>query len=87
MTFFPIGIIPNFINEGNEFTSAEQALMAGKAVLFKDWNSFKLIMNSKNPAHIKQLGRRVKGFVESVWMSKREEMLLNILRAKFNQGS
>jgi len=45
----------------------EQYMMAEKAQLFNDNDIFQEIMNCKEPKKIKDLGRAVKNFNESIW--------------------
>ena len=49
------------------FNTAEQFMMASKAKLFEDEETFKKIMKSENPSEQKMLGRSVKNFDEEKW--------------------
>jgi len=57
----------NFEASGIKFNSAEQYMMYHKAQLFGDHQMAKKILESSNQARIKEYGRRVKGFDETVW--------------------
>lgn len=71
---------------GKYFTSIEQWIMYSKAVLFKDKSVASRIMQEIKPDVIKELGREVLMFSESIWQAKRYEILLQGLRAKFSQS-
>ena len=72
--------------ETHGFTSVEQWLMYNKAKLFKDTDSMKKVMLEIRPDIIKKIGRQVKDFDNSVWASKRYDILLEGLRLKFSQS-
>lgn len=57
----------DFKREHESFSCAEQFMMASKADLFSDSECKKKIMSSSDPRHIKQLGRAISPFDESVW--------------------
>lgn len=49
------------------FISAEQYMMWKKAFLFSDYKTAHKILDETEPKKIKQLGRMVVGFIESIW--------------------
>lgn len=49
----------------------EQYMMAKKAKLFQDEETLEKIMKSKHPKQIKDLGRQINNFDESVWTKNR----------------
>ena len=51
-----------FIVDGTTYATAEHWMMAKKALLFNDKESFDLISTAKTPAAAKKLGRAVKNF-------------------------
>lgn len=53
--------------DGLMYNCAEQYMMAQKAMLFKDEETFKKIMNTTNPKEQKALGRQVKNFIPLIW--------------------
>jgi ribA/ribD-fused uncharacterized protein len=53
--------------EGIMYNCAEQAMMAQKALIFKDQDIYAKIMSSDNPREQKALGRQVKNFNPKVW--------------------
>jgi ribA/ribD-fused uncharacterized protein len=69
------------------FSCAEQAMMLMKAELFGDVETAKKIMNTKDPARIKSLGRSVNNYVEDEWCKVREEITLQFLLRKFHQSA
>lgn len=54
-------------NEGVTYNCAEQYMMAKKALLFRDQETYKLIMDSSSPKEQQELGRKVKNFDQKVW--------------------
>lgn len=74
-----------FKYEGRNFHTSEQAIMYAKAVLFKDYEIAKKILNENNPNQCKKLGRQVKNFDENVWVKNREVIYKSVLIAKFSQ--
>lgn len=75
-----------FEMDGLVFNCSEQAMMYYKAMLFKDEETAKKIMESKDPWEQKRLGRKVVGFTDELWNANRMEIMVNILLAKFSQN-
>mmetsp|Transcript_41638 Transcript_41638/g.100283 ORF Transcript_41638/g.100283 Transcript_41638/m.100283 type:complete len:181 (+) Transcript_41638:94-636(+) len=71
---------------GFEYTTAEQGMMHGKALLFGDEEVGAQILATSNPRKIKQLGRAVRGFNENVWKENRETIVYQNNMAKFTQN-
>lgn len=69
-----------------EFNCAEQAMMYYKAILFNDDEAADKVMKTTSPREQKALGRSVKNFNQTVWESKREDIMFDILFAKFSQN-
>ena len=69
-----------------EYTCAEQAMMAFKAFLFKDYDTAKKIMATHSPAEQKELGKKVKNFDIPIWTEKSYDAVKEILHAKFSQN-
>lgn len=61
---------------GLEYNCCEQYMMAQKALLFEDEETFSAIMSSRGPGEQKALGRQVKGYNEDVWCAVREIIVL-----------
>lgn len=75
-----------FMEDGILYHTAEQYMMAGKARLFGDDSAFTRIMNARTPREYKRLGRSVKRYSESVWQTKRFEIVVNGNLLKFGQN-
>lgn len=69
-----------------KFSSAEQYMMASKALLFRDEKSYNLILETDNPRTQKQIGRQVKNFDEAIWKCCAKELVLRGNIAKFDQN-
>lgn len=74
-----------FIIDGRRYVSAEQYMMAQKALLFEDEESFKNIMASSKPKEIKSLGRKVKEFNPTKWNEEKYKIVREGNLAKFTQ--
>lgn len=68
-----------------DFTSAEMAMMAAKAVTFNDTESLSKILAASSPKEVKALGRGVKNFDQGVWEQKRYQIVVKTNLAKFSQ--
>ena len=75
-----------FSLNGVEYNCAEQYLMAAKAILFNDTNAHKQIMGTTSPAYQKSIGRKVKGFIVSVWEKRCRDIVYEANYAKFTQN-
>ena len=58
------------------FPSAEHWMMVQKALLFKDAEMAKEILEAEDMASVKALGRRVKNFEEDEWVGARRGLFL-----------
>ena len=76
----------SFSENGTEYTSAEQYMMAGKACLFGDSEIFKQILEIRDPKYIKALGRKVKNFDTEVWEASRLSIVKQGNLLKFSQN-
>ena len=54
-------------SSGLSFNCCEQWMMANKAILFKDVDTYDRIMNETHPKKQKDLGRKIKNYDEDVW--------------------
>ena len=68
------------------YKTAEQYMMAQKALLFKDNEIYKNIMNSNHPSEYKRLGRKIKNFNETIWNENKYNIVLKGNIAKFSQN-
>lgn len=78
--------ISPFIFNNIEYNCCEQYMMSEKAKLFNDDESYKLIMNAKEPKEHKKLGRLVKNFDEIKWNKYAEQIVFDGNYAKFTQN-
>ncbi len=67
------------------YTTAEQWMMAGKARLFGDDETLGEILATHDPATVKKLGRKVRGFDEAAWKQRRLDLVTEGNVAKFSQ--
>ena len=74
-----------FIIKGRRYNCAEQYMMAQKALLFEDEESYKKIIASSEPKEIKALGREVKGFDPVKWDEEKYRIVREGNFAKFTQ--
>ena len=58
-----------------------------RALHFNDLEIADRILSAKNPAEVKQLGYKVKGFRAAEWGKQKEKVMLELLRIKFKAGS
>ncbi|MCM3629347.1 NADAR family protein [Paenibacillus glycanilyticus] len=75
-----------FIVENEQYSFAEQFMMAEKARLFGDKEMLEAIMKSKHPKEMKAYGRAIKGFNNEVWESICYDIVLRGNLAKFEQN-
>ncbi|MEL7340872.1 MAG: NADAR family protein [Bacteroidota bacterium] len=75
-----------FIEDGIIYRTAEHYMMAGKAKLFGDGEIRSQIIESSSPGEAKKLGRKVKNFDQSLWESKRCEIVVRGNYLKFSQN-
>lgn len=90
-TFFWHGAFSNwymseFIIKGISYCCVEQFMMAQKALVFGDHDSYKLIMASRDPKEMKALGRGIKNFDGLKWHKVRKPIVKMAVMAKFRQN-
>ena len=71
---------------GVHYHTAEQYMMASKALLFEDEAIYHEIMNASDPKSYKSLGRKIRGFDAALWDSKKYEIVVKGNKAKFGQN-
>jgi len=72
--------------EEQEYSSVEQFMMFHKAIIFLDIESAKKIMGVDNVRKIKELGREVQNFDETIWKYYRSKIVFEGNKAKFTQN-
>lgn len=87
----PYGFLSNwylsdFSVEGIKFTSMEQYMMYKKAVLFDDSDIASEILNTDDVVLIKEFGRKVSNYNDSVWNGMRQVIIYKGLIEKFMQN-
>ena len=71
--------------DGIIYKTAEHWMMANKALLFDDLQTYHKIIAVNSPAEAKELGRQVLGFDEMVWGGARYDIVVKGNIHKFNQ--
>lgn len=72
---------------GQKYISCEQWMMANKAILFRDSETLKKILDCDDNRKIKNLGREIKNFNESVWTYYRMPIVIHGNMLKFSQNA
>ena len=75
-----------FIVDDIKYSTAEQFMMAQKALLFNDLDTYNKIIKTDNPSECKSLGRKVKNFNEEIWNENKYNIVLKGNLAKFSQN-
>lgn len=75
-----------FTVDGIEYHTAEQYMMAQKAVLFGDEKILAEIMAASHPKQYKDLGRRITGFKQDIWDKNCCDIVVKGNVAKFSQN-
>ncbi len=76
----------DFVVDGVKYWCTEQYMMAKKAELFGDTDIQRQIMTCDSQRDIKALGRKIRGFNDSVWFKHREKIVFDGNYAKFTQN-
>jgi ribA/ribD-fused uncharacterized protein len=71
---------------GTEYNCCEQYMMAQKALMFGDTESYRMIMSTGSPKDQKEIGRRVKDFDKTKWESFCRQIVYDANYAKFTQN-
>ena len=75
-----------FMAGGVEYKTAEQYMMAQKALLFDDKKIYEEIMAASHPNEYKKLGRKISNFNEEVWNTHKMQIVIQGNLAKFGQN-
>lgn len=75
-----------FVIEGIRYETAEQYMMAKKALLAGDLEHYILIMHEKDPAQCKKYGKNVRALDVAAWNNCKEEVVYHANLAKFTQN-
>lgn len=74
----------NFSDGVRTYSSAEQYMMAQKAFIMGDTETFKMIMEEHDPSKLKKYGRLVKNFNEKVWNDEKYGVVVRASILKFS---
>ena len=74
-----------FTVEGIEYKTTEHWMMCCKAKLFGDTEVFGRIVKAEKPGEVKELGRQIKNFDQSVWNDRKYEIVREGNIHKFQQ--
>jgi ribA/ribD-fused uncharacterized protein len=69
---------------GIKFKTSEHGFMYDKALTFEDYKIAALILTAKTPRDAKDLGKKVKGFDNSIWNKCKEDIMFKHCYAKFS---
>ena len=72
--------------EGKIFQSSEHYFMYKKALHFEDKETAKAIIETQEPEKVKQLGKRIQGFLKSEWHKVSKEYMYQAMLLKFSQS-
>ena len=75
-----------FIVDHVKFSSMEQFMMYQKAITFQDQTIAKEILQIKDSAKIKLMGRQVRNYNDHIWNGIRQIVVYEGLIAKFSQN-
>lgn len=74
-----------FTVDGRQYATAEHWMMWSKAMLFGDAEIAAQVLAAEHPNAAKTLGRKVRGFDETVWNDRRYAIVVDGSVAKFGQ--
>lgn len=75
-----------FTSNDYTFNTTEHYMMARKALLFRDKETFIKIIKANTPNEAKTLGRQVKNFDEAIWDEHKLEIVVKGNLLKFSQN-
>lgn len=75
-----------FTVNGVKFVNSEQWMMYQKAKIFGDDETAQKILASTSPKEVKDFGRKVKNYNDTIWNGVRQIVVYEGLKAKFEQN-
>lgn len=69
------------------YKTSEHYMMAHKALLFNDIDTFSKIVTSNSPSEAKELGRQIRNFDDEIWNTYKYEIVKTGNIHKFNQNN
>lgn len=79
--------LSDFTVDEVKYSSVEQFMMYKKAIRFQDIEKAQQILSTNDVAVIKEYGRQVKGYNDSIWCGIRQMVVYEGLLAKFSQNN
>lgn len=76
----------SFMVDDVHYPTAEHYMMAQKALLFGDTAIFYQIIHTRHSKQAKDLGRKIAGFDEAIWLTHRFDIVVAGNLAKFSQN-
>lgn len=76
-----------FVIDGLTYQTAEHWMMAAKAKVFNDVDTWRAILDAPSPKEAKELGRKVRNYNDEVWAQCRILVVIAGNMAKFGQHS
>jgi ribA/ribD-fused uncharacterized protein len=76
----------SFVIHEKSYPTSEHYMMEQKANLFRDFETATQILQVKDPAEAKSLGRQVRSFNETIWRQHRLGIVRRGTAAKFSQN-
>ena len=74
------------VKDNVTYATAEHWMMAKKAKLFNDMDSFRKIVKSIDPREVKAMGRSIKNFNGGIWNKHKYSIIVEGNIEKFNQN-
>lgn len=68
------------------FVTAEQGMMAHKAITFNDNDMFRAIMTTENPSEQKHFGRLIRNYDDKIWNDVKFNIVRRLNLLKFQQN-
>ena len=64
-----------FTVENTVYPTAEHWMMAQKALLFGDEESYNKVINTPNPKDVKSIGRQIKNYDDAIWNKSKYDIV------------
>lgn len=84
--YFKLNDTPDRYWENLTWNCVEQWMMAAKALLFDDPETYELIRSESSPKEQKALGRKVKNFNAGIWQLHAPRLIYRAIEMKFTQN-
>ena len=76
-----------FTVENTVYPTAEHWMMAQKALLFGDEESYNKVINTPNPKDVKSIGRQIKNYDDAIWNKSKYDIVKTGNIHKFSQNA